>query len=164
MKEIIYANTGEVISGGENSILNSGAIGSCVVITAYDSSKKMGIMAHIMLPGKALSEKYSMPTRYAENAIKVMLSHLASTMDNKRIEVCLIGGGNVLKREGDTIGENNLKSIQQFLSENQLSIKAQAVGGFERRTAVFDIENGSVYFTVGDSKQKLLWQTDTNLK
>jgi len=164
MKEIIYANTGEVKSGGAGIILNSGAIGSCVVITAYDSSKKMGIMAHIMLPGKAPSEKHPLTTRYAEDAINVMLSQMSSTMNFKSFEVCLIGGANVLKREGDTIGEKNLNSVQQLLHENQISINAKSVGGFERRTAVFDIEYGSVYFTIGDSKQKLLWQTDTNLK
>lgn len=158
MKEIIYANTGEVKSGGVGIILNSGAIGSCVVITAYDPSKKMGIMAHIMLPGKAPSEKYPMPTRYAEDAIKEILSRLAPETDNKAIEVCLIGGANVLKREGDAIGKNNLESIEKLFQESQIDIKAQAVGGFERRTAVFDVDQRSIYFTVGDSKQKLLWQ------
>lgn len=158
MKEVIYANTGEVKSGGAGIILNSGAIGSCVVIIAYDSSKKMGIMAHIMLPGKAPTENHPMSTRYAANAIEEIVSHLAPGTDTKTITICLIGGANVLKREVDTIGEDNLKSIENLLREKQFSVQVKSVGGFERRTTFFDIENACVYFTVGDSKQQILWQ------
>lgn len=158
MKEVIYTNTGEVKSGGAGIILNSGAIGSCVVIIAYDSSKKTGIMAHIMLPGKAPSENHPMPTRYAANAIEEIVSHFAPGTDTKTMAVCIIGGANVLKRVFDTIGEDNLKSIENLLREKQISVLAKSVGGFERRTTFFDIENACVYFTVGDSKQQILWQ------
>lgn len=159
MKEVIYANTGEVKSGGVSVVLNSGAIGSCVVVTVYDSSEKMGIMAHIMLPGKAPSESHPMPTRYTENAFKEIFSHLSAKTDVKTIEVCLIGGANVLKREENSIGIDIFNSVEKMLQKHEIVVKAKSVGGFERRTAVFDVENGSVFFTVGDSKLELLWQS-----
>lgn len=157
MKEVIYANTGEVKSGGPNDVLNSGAIGSCVVIAAYDSIKNKGTMAHIMLPGKAPYENHPMPNRYAANAIEEIISQMAAETHAKNIEVCLVGGANVLKRKGDSIGNENLKSIVKLLNEKKITIKGSEVGGFERRTAIFDLERGTVYFTVGDSKQKILY-------
>jgi len=155
-----YVNTGEVSSGGSDTTLNSGAIGSCVVITAFAYEKQIGAMAHVMLPGISPPKNQLYVTRYAANAIKEMLSQLQRLEVNKEnIEICLIGGANVLKRENDRIGKDNLDSVEKLLSENQMKIKARAIGGFERRTALFDIEKGCIYYTVGDSKQKILWQT-----
>ena len=155
-----YVNTGEVCSGGLDTILNSGAIGSCVVITSFDSVKKIGVMAHVLLPGKCPANNQLHTTRYAANAIEEMLSKLKSFGISKgNIEICIVGGANVLKRENDTIGKDNLDSIMKILMEEHINIKAKSVGGFERRTVLFDIMKGCIYYTVGDSKPNLLWQT-----
>ncbi len=156
-----YVSTGEVSSGSIKTILNSGAIGSCVVITAFDPQVKVGAMAHVMLPGKSPEKRNSVSTRYAVNAIEEMLLQLKRLKINEEnIEICLVGGANVLKRENDTIGKDNLDSVEKLLREKQIEIKAKAVGGFERRTVVFDVMEGCIYYTVGDSKQKILWKTE----
>ena len=160
MNETVYVNTGEVKLGGENIILNSGAIGSCVVVTMYNVLKKNGAMAHIMLPGIAPEGKEWNNTKYASNSIREMLGLMKNNNDKtNKIEACIIGGANVLKRTCDTIGENNITSVEKLIEELGIKIHAKAVGGFERRTAVFHVETGCIYFTVGDSKQKLLWKT-----
>lgn len=155
-----YVNTGEASSGGVEAILNSGAIGSCVVITAFDPQFKVGAMAHVMLPGKSPEKINSISTRYAADAVEELLNQLFKRKAKKEnIEICIVGGANVLKRENDTIGKDNLDSVEKLLREKQIEIKAKAIGGFERRTVLFDIMNGCIYYTVGDSKQKMLWQT-----
>ena len=160
VKIMQYVNTGEVSTAGINTELNSGAIGSCVTITAYNAEKKVGSMAHVMLPGACPAKNQMYATRYASNAIEEMFSQLKSVEVNKdNIEVCVIGGANVLKRENDTIGTDNLDSVENLLRENQIEIKAKAIGGFERRTVLFDIEKGCIYYTEGNSKQKILWQS-----
>jgi len=159
-KVMQYVNTGQVCSGGIETILNSGAIGSCIVITAFDSGKKIGAMAHVMLPGTAPVNNQLNDTRYAANAIEEMLSQLnIFEIGKENIEICLVGGANVLKRENDTIGKDNMNSVENLLREKQLEIKAKSVGGFERRTVLFDIGKGCIYYTVGDSKQIILWET-----
>ena len=160
-----YVNTGEVNSGGANTILNSGAIGSCLVITAYDPVMNVGAMAHVMLPGSFRFKNQSQTTMYAADAIEEMLSQLNKIgTEIENIEICLVGGANVLKRENDSIGKDNLDSVEKLLSQKQIKIKARSVGGFERRTALFDIAKGCIYFTVGDQKQKILWQTGSKQK
>lgn len=160
MKHMIYVNTGEVKSGNAETLLNSGAIGSCVVITAFDPEKKIGAMAHVMLPGIFPAKNQQHATRYAANAIDEMLSQLDKfEVKKENIEICIVGGANVLKRINDTIGKDNLASVEKLLLEKQLEIRAKTVGGQERRTVLFDIEKGCIYFTIGDSKQKILWQT-----
>ncbi len=155
-----YVNTGEVSSGGIETILNSGAIGSCVVITAFDSEKRMGAMAHILLPDRNPSRNQLNGCKYAANALDELLAQMIRrNVKTENLEICLVGGANVLKRENDNIGKKNLNSVKKLLRKEQIEIKAEATGGFERRTAIFDIEMGCIYCTLGDSKQKILWQT-----
>lgn len=153
-----YVNTGEVYAATAGTILNSGAIGSCVVIAACDLQNKVGGMAHVMLPGESPPNGKTHRTKYGKDAIKELLNQLTALgADKKNIKVCLLGGANVLKRINDTIGIDNINSVKKFLNKLQVTVCAESLGGTERRTALFDIETTCVYFTVGDAKEKLLW-------
>jgi chemotaxis protein CheD len=160
MNEIVYVNTGEVKLGDNNTILNSGAIGSCVVVCMYNSFEKRGAMAHIMLPGVA-SVQDQMKTKYASNAI-LKLMDLMNINGNQstQLETCIIGGANVLKRPNDTIGKNNIESVEKLLDEHGIRVSIKAIGGYERRTVDFNVEKGLIYYTTGDSSKKMLWKTD----
>jgi chemotaxis protein CheD len=165
MKEYIYVNTGEVRSGGSDFILNSGAIGSCVVITAFDPLNNVGGMAHVMLPGTDSTNKNINAFKNAHNALEELLNQLRHRkVKEENIEFCMIGGANVLKRKNDSIGKENIASIENLLIDKGLKVCSRELGGFERRTALLDIEKGCIYITVGDSKQIILWQTKANNK
>jgi len=159
MKTIIDVQTGEVKAGGKDTIFKSAAIGSCVVIAAYDSEKKVGALAHVMLPGAVPEGKIFQRTRYAADAVDEMISRMTDLGTNKyNIEVCLVGGGNVLKREGDTISQENITSVVKLLNEKYVKIRAKAVGGTDRRSISLDVKEGTVHYTEGDAKEKLLWE------
>ncbi len=162
MNEIAYVNTGEVKLGDRSIILNSGAIGSCVVVCVYNSSKKTGAMAHIMLPGAA-SVGNEMNTKYASNAI-LKLMELINKNQSNTLDTCIIGGANVLKRPNDTIGKKNIDSVEKLLEEKGIRICRKAVGGYERRTVLFDIEKGYITYTEGDSNEAILWEKAIDLK
>lgn len=148
---IIYVSTGEVKTGRRNEILKSSGIGSCVVITAYHTGKKIGVMAHIMLPGVAPRGKYIQRTRYAADAIDELIERMgAFGASREDIEVCLVGGGNVLRREDDVVCRNIIKSVTEILKEKCVRIKAQSLGGTERRSVSLNVDTGIVRYTVGD--------------
>ena len=50
MKKIVYVNAAEVEIGTGETMLKSSPIDSCIVVAAYDSKKRIGAMAHIILP------------------------------------------------------------------------------------------------------------------
>ena len=159
MKKIIHASTGEVEASNEDVILKSVAIGSCIVIAAYDKKKRVGALAHIMLPGKAPEKNNFQKTRYTDNAVKKMIKDMVSLGANENsIEVCLVGAGNVLKRKDDTICQSNIESVLQLLKEKGIKIKAKAIGGIERRSISLNIENGSLYYSENGTNEKLLWE------
>lgn len=163
-KETIYVLTGEVKAGNKSAILSSNAIGSCIVIAAYDAKEKVGVLAHIMLPGKAQTNKETHKNRYAANAIEELIRrmNMLGTKGNN-IEVCLVGGANVLKKKDDATGLNNLSSVNDILKKERIKIKAKSVGGTERRSISLDVEKGSIYYSVGDGIEKLLWQATVKL-
>ena len=164
MKEIIDVNTGEVAVRRGRFILRAMAIGSCVVVTAYDPKTKIAGMAHIMLPGQA-PENSSEKTKYAANGIEQMLTQmLESGCKIEDIEVCLIGGGNVLQKEDDTICADNIKSVTKILEGKFISVEASVMGGYKRKSAFLDVETGRFSFTEGDEIEKPLWQSQEKIK
>lgn len=160
MKKIIDVFTGEIEACNNSCELVSHAIGSCIVITAYDPIRKLGCMAHVMLPGKAPENKQDTLTRYAQNAIEELVRIMDITPKNAhRIEICLIGGGNVLKRADDAICHNNIFSVKKLMKNWSLFVSAESLGGTERRSVRFDVEKGEVYMTKANSKEWLLWKS-----
>lgn len=151
-------------SGDKNTILNSSAIGSCVVIAAYDANEKVGALAHIMLPGKAPEKKELQKTRYAANAMEELIRRMNLLgIKEKNIAVCLVGSANVLEKKDDTIALDNVTSVIDILKKENIKVKAKSVGGTERRSISLDIDNGSIYYSIGDGTEKLLWQATTKL-
>lgn len=160
MKIIIDVNTGEVKTAKKPATLRSLAIGSCVVVTALNLKRKIGAMAHIMLPGIA-SQHSLEKTKYAFDGIEQLLNQMFKAGANTdETEFCLIGGGNVLKKEDDTICEANIDSTTRILREKNIAVRASALGGTERRSVFMDIENGCISYTEGDEQEKILWQAD----
>lgn len=157
---IVDVQTGEVKTGDRNTILKSNGIGSCVVVAAIDSANGIGALAHIMLPGKAPPTCPSgNRTRYAEDGIDEMLKQMlkqGSNMDS--IQVCLIGAGNVLKREDDSICRDNIKSVTSILEKRDISIKVMSLGGYSRRCTSIDIANGWISCSVGDNRERVIFK------
>ncbi len=160
MKQVLDISTGEVKAGMGETVLRSTAIGSCVVVAAYNFISKTGAMAHIMLPGTA-PENYIDKTKYAANAIEKLINMITSE-DSKPcdIEACLVGAGNVLKKEDDTICNANIKSTTQILKEKHIALRASVLGGTKRKSVFMDIEEGSISFTEGNEKEKVLWKAE----
>jgi chemotaxis protein CheD len=160
MKEVIDIGTGAVEVAGAGAILRSSAIGSCIVIAAYDSSKKVGAIAHSMLPGRAPKDAGGKRTRYAADAIDEMINKMTRTGANQcDLEVCLVGAGNVLKKQDDTICKDNIESTTELLGKKHIPIRAAALGGTERKGISLDVGSGSIFYTEGDGKEKLLWKS-----
>ena len=159
MKQIVYAMTGDVKAGNKDTILRSGAIGSCIVIVAYDKLNQTAAMAHIMLPGKAPENREVRKTKYANDAIDELASLLKLNRANENdIEVCIAGGANVLKRNDDDIGLDIIQSVVVLLKKRKIKIVAKSLGGTKRRSVSLDVETGCLHFTVGDGAETLLWK------
>ena len=144
----IDVDTGEIRVSSKFVILQAVALGSCIAVVVYDRNKKIGGLAHVMLPGKSPTEEEN--TKYAENAIEALLSSTRKLgADIGDLEISLVGGANVLQ-EGD-IPDKVIESVLGYLKEKQLQLKYMRVGGYDRRSAFLDTSSGEVYYTEGDN-------------
>ena len=155
----IDVSTGEIKVSANSGSLRANALGSCVAISAYHRARRVGGMAHIMLPGRAPASKPdNSRNRYTEDALTALLeSVVASGDDPRQLEVCMAGGANVLRREGDTIGEENAAAALAGLEARRIPLAAASVGGDLRRTMTLHLADGRVTHTVGDSGELPLW-------
>lgn len=159
LSKYIDVNTGEVKTS-KKTPLGVAAIGSCIVITAYDPKNKVGAIAHIMLPGKS-PDKNSEKTKHAQDGIDQLLQTMKMIgSDPSNLDICLVGAGNVLKKHDDTICRDNINSTAEILKSKNLKPKASILGGTKRKSVLLDVENGTVYYTVGNSSRKLLWKSE----
>ena len=149
-----FVSTGCIATGSKEGVLTSSPLGSCVAVVAYDVNTKIGGLAHVMLPGKSPKGNNN---RYAENAITNLIDELKKMgVSEKNIEICLVGGANVLRKENDNIANSLVISITKTLEKKKFAVMASSLGGYERRTAKLDLSSGIVTFTVGDSEENQL--------
>ena len=153
-----FIATGHLATGSKIGVIRSTPLGSCVAVIAYDKTSKNGGIAHTMLPGKSPTQEKAEENKYAENAIENLLDALKNLGSNKtNIEICLIGGANVLRKENDTTADNLIFSIFEVLEQKKLSIKKTSLGGYERRTAKLTLQTGIVSFTLGDKSEAVFF-------
>ena len=151
--------TGCLAIGSKKGVIRSTPLGSCVAFIAYDNTLKNGGIAHIMLPGKSQKKDKAEENKYAENAIENLLSVLENSGSNKaNIEICLLGGANVLRKDNDTTADKLIFSIFKIIEKKKLRIKKTSLGGYERRTAKLTLHTGRVTFTLGDKSEAELWE------
>ena len=158
MNKTIDVNTGDVKGSRDSVVLRSIAIGSCIAVVAYSFRDRAGAIAHIMLPGRA-SGATKEKTRYAEDAVDELLGILEGFgVDLGDIEVCLVGGGNVLEKEDDSICQSNIESITGIMKERNIPVRASVLGGIKRKSVMMDVASGKVSYTEGDGRETFLWQ------
>lgn len=130
-------------------------LGSCVGVCIYDIRKKIGGLAHILLPTKqAHVLKKDADLRSADVAVPKMIEEMVSMgCDIKHFRAVLVGGGNMFIYQGkdvkETIGYKNQQSVKKVLSEYRIPIVCDDMGGTVGKTVFFDTENGDVYVRAG---------------
>jgi len=158
MNEILDVFTGKVEISTSDIIIRVLALGSCIAVVAYDAKNRIGGIAHIMLLGEAPENKKQEENKYAENAVSNLLLQMQKAgADKERMEFCLAGGANVLRRSDDTIAKKNCDSVLQIAKEQKLKVKAKSLGGTQRRRISLDITSGEVKLCVGDNKENIFY-------
>lgn len=136
-------------------VLETRGLGSCVGVTLYDKEKKIGALAHIMLPSiSSLAQENiseNMKFRYAEYALPYMLNKMFFMgSERKNIVAKIIGGASMFRRKSSTlnIGEKNVEAVRTFLKNNFIKVQAEEVGGDMGRTIFFNLNNGVVVMRI----------------
>lgn len=129
-------------------IISSLGLGSCVVVTLYDTKRKIGGLAHIMLPDSNSLNGYHAPYHCADTAIAALLDGLWSKGAVRRDVVAkLVGGAQMFpSSEGlnTGVGEQNIISVTHILSREQIPLVGEDTGGHHGRNVEFYLDRGKL--------------------
>jgi chemotaxis protein CheD len=149
--EFVDVDTGEVQVTSKAAVLRAMAIGSCVVVVAFDRGRKIGGLAHIMLPDKSIKEEREDKTKYAVDAIDKLLEKFKNLgIKIEDLEISLIGGADLLGES--PISELIVSSVLDYLKSLGIEPRQQKLGGKQRRSVSLDISSGKIHYTEGDSQ------------
>jgi len=134
-------------------------VGSCIIVCAWDATRRLGGMAHVVQP----SSSHGRPredARYADQAVPLLLRQMSARGARTRaLTVKLVGGASVLiggPPDGETLGAQNTRAVEQALGRNGLRVAAHDVGGRHGRTVTFDPGTGQVHIrTLGRGEATL---------
>lgn len=120
-------------------------LGSCVGICIYDRMKKIGGLAHILLPvdtsnGTAIE-------KFADTAIPHMVQMLLKEGAKKEfMSAKIAGGASMFKFEASVtlgqIGERNIEETKKMLEKLQIPLVDEDTGGSAGRVIDFYLEDG----------------------
>ncbi len=134
-------------SEGEGRLVAYG-LGSCVGVTLYDRTRKIGGLAHIMLPSSRMHARVSVPGKYADTAVEALLESVGSRgADLRNLEAKLVGGANMfisITQQAVPIGMRNVSAVREQLDLKGIKIKGEDVGGSQGRTIFFTLADGNI--------------------
>ncbi|MGQ9701717.1 MAG: chemotaxis protein CheD [bacterium] len=132
---------GEIKIARGDVILSAYGVGSCVVLTLYDTTTKTGGLAHILLPHGA-DGSYKHPKGAIEEMVK---QFCALGIDTEKIVAKIAGGSTMFGELMQTsIGPRNVAETKEQLRRYSISLVAEDVYGNWGRTIFFDINTGNV--------------------
>jgi len=142
----IKVGMGEGVVVGAPSVISAEGLGSCVALTLYYSKRRMGGMAHIMLPNSDWVKIPCTPYQCADRALTTLLKELQSIGANiQDIVAKMVGGAQMFpfyNGGSSGIGEQNIMSIKYLLRKEQIPLVGSDVGGTHGRSLEFQLDSG----------------------
>jgi chemotaxis protein CheD len=146
MSEIVV-RVADLNVGGEDDVLVTVGLGSCVAIALHDPSARVGGLAHILLPSPALSRSTDNAAKFPQSAVPRLLELMtARGASSKRVVARIVGGASMFASLAPSgtiqMGERNVVATRQALSASGLPLVAEAVGGDFGRTVRLFVGDG----------------------
>ncbi|MCT4688251.1 chemotaxis protein CheD [Vallitalea sp.] len=155
MEEKIKVGMADLNVCASPSILTTLGLGSCVGIVLYDPFKKVGGLAHIMLPDSTQIKNNSNLAKFADTGINKLINDMTKIGANKNRLVAKLAGGAQMfsfKSSNDLmrIGDRNVEASVKMLKKLGIKILSQDTGENYGRTIEFYTENGDLLIkTIG---------------
>lgn len=120
-------------------------LGSCAGICIYDRMKKIGGLAHILLPVNTANG--ANPEKYADTAIPLLVQMLLKEGAKKEfLSAKIAGGASMFKFDANVtlgqIGDRNIEETKKVLQKLQIPVLEEDSGGNSGRVIDFYISDG----------------------
>ena len=151
MKEIRVRIADYAVTG-EQALLTTTGLGSCVAIALHDAEAGVGGLAHVLLPSVALVRDSGNRAKFADTAVPLLLDEMrALGARPERVRAKLAGGAcmfaPLLPANGIAMGERNVLAARQALAAAGVPVVAQDVGGEHGRSVSLHLPDGRLVVT-----------------
>lgn len=122
-------------------------LGSCVGIAIRDPIKKIGGLAHIMLPDSKIMQNNTNIPKFADTGVTELVRIIVEAGGSRTRLVAKIAGGAQMfafssKNELVSVGDRNVIAVKKILGELKIPILAEDTGLNFGRTVEFYPETG----------------------
>ena len=147
-REDVEVRVGEMaVAEGPGTLCASG-IGSCVIVTLYDPTRRVGALAHALLPtspGPRDEKTSAGDTKYVDAAIDAMLERMSGYgVNKKKLEAKIVGGANMFTEFQSNVGGDNVAAARAKLEAEDIELVGEVVGGHIGRSVEFCVASGVV--------------------
>jgi len=138
-------------TAGPGEVLAALGLGSCVAVAIRDRARRLGALAHIMLPRQADGRRREGENmnKYADIAVAEAVRSLESAGCRRAdLEAKIAGGASIFDlgrgTECGDIGARNVEAVVRALQAERVRLLASDVGGREGRTVEFSPHSGEL--------------------
>jgi chemotaxis protein CheD len=140
---LLVAGIGEmVLSSDPDSHLVAYGLGSCVALAAWDPDRRIGGLAHFMLPSGPTGS--GGPVKFIATGLDTFLQALQGEGANMSRTLFKAAGAAAMLTlgKGISIGQRNHEAILAAMAERNLALAANALGGSAGRTVQLEVADG----------------------
>jgi chemotaxis protein CheD len=148
------------VKSAENPTVLRTILGSCIGICIYDRMKKVGGLAHILLPKD--TARGATPEKFADTAIPLLVQRLLKEGAKKEyLSAKIAGGAAMFKFQSSVtlgqIGDRNIEETKKVLEQLGIPILEEDVGGSTGRVIDFFLADGHLKVKAG-GKEKMYYK------
>jgi chemotaxis protein CheD len=149
VKDSIGVGIAEMRVGDAPLVLRAYGLGSCLGVTLYDAERRLGGLAHTLLPSSRQEKEAAVSTRFVDSAIHLMIEELVRCGASREgLGAKLAGGATMFPpaqgQLADMVGPRNTQAAREILRELNIPLLAEDTGGNFGRTISFDLATGDV--------------------
>ena len=144
--ERVSIHIGECLASKGPAVIET-LLGSCVAVCLMDPVERIGGMNHILLPGEACIGRCDAVSRYAVNAMELLINEIMTLGgDRNRLKAKVFGGAHVIPciPEANGVGVRNSDFVLQFLKLEGIPVLSRDLGGKDTRRIYFRTDTGEV--------------------
>ena len=152
--DLVNIGVAQLKIGNSPQILRT-ILGSCVGICIFDRNKKIGGLAHILLPE---ANDNANPEKYANTAVPILVEMLLKQGCKREFMSAKIAGGAAMFKftQGNVlgqIGDRNVDAVKAALADKKIPIVNEDIGGNTGRVIDFFMADGHLRVKAGHVEQ-----------
>ena len=150
MSKVIKVGMADLNTCKDPDVITTLGLGSCIGISLYDPSTKIGGLAHVMLPDSTAIKNNSNRAKFADTGIEDLLKQvLALGAHKNRLVAKIAGGAKMFEVSGmsnmGNIGEKNAIASKAKLKALGIKLTAEDTGLNYGRTVELHCDTGDYY-------------------